>query len=217
MNKQLLKIFLIIAFVTVFKTVTAQVPAAYRGSYNQMMSQQSMNMANRNMMNMMMNRNWLNNANYLFNPVYDFKVIGLDDSVKVIRSKIYTDTLLHKTYLLTINKKVPKNTAGREIRTYVNETKSISREVMDQPIVIGLATDSCWQFKVINGKINAYSFLSETYQISTFNLCAFQVGDGPIQPLNLKELEKAIASNEKAKKAFAKKKYDEAILAFNRE
>lgn len=216
MNKIILKTLLIFAFSLVLKTAKAQVPAAYQGSYNRMMSQQTMNMANMNMMNMMMNRNWLNNANYLNNPVYNFKVEGLDNSIRTIRSKIYTDTLLHKTYLLTINKKVSKNTAGRETRTYVNETKSISREnAYDATVNRGFATDSCWQFKIINGKINVYSFLSETIGISTYNLCAFQLGDGPIQTLNPKELEKIISANEKAKKAFDKKDYYKAILIYN--
>jgi hypothetical protein len=82
---------------------------------------------------------------------------------------------------------------------------------------IGLAADSCWRFKVVEGKINAYSFLSETYQISTFNLSAFQVEGGVIQPFNPKELEKIIADSPKAKKAFDKKDYYKAILAFNKE
>ncbi|MFC5284234.1 hypothetical protein [Pedobacter alpinus] len=217
MNKYLLKTLLIFAFAIALKTATAQVPAAYQGSYNRMMSQQNLIMANRNMMNMMMNRNWLNNANYLNNPIYDFKVTGLDDSVKTIRSKIYTDTTLHKTYLLTVNKKLPKNAAGRETRTYVNETKSISRESPYEGLTTGLATDSCWQFKVISGKINAYSFLSETSYISTYNLSAFQLGDGLIQAFNTKELEKIISFNKRAKKAFDKKDYYKAILLFNRE
>ncbi|MDM8178159.1 hypothetical protein QT327_28005 [Olivibacter sp. 47] len=80
----------------------------------------------------------------------------------------------------------------------------------------GIATDSCWLFRVNHGRLKAYSFLSERVGLDSFYLTAFQVEDGPIQAFDIKELEKIIADHPKAMKAFRKKDYYKAILTFNR-
>ncbi|TAE42219.1 MAG: hypothetical protein EAY66_00935 [Sphingobacteriales bacterium] len=152
---------------------------------------------------------------YFNNVTYKFKVTLLNDSVEFIRSKIYADTVLNQTYLIKVNRKIEKDMPGRETKIYAKDTKIISRELYESPAIEGIATDSCWLFKVVNGQISAYSPLTSLNFLSTYYLNAFQVADGPIQKFDPKELEKAIADNPKAKKAFDKKNYYKAINVYN--
>ncbi len=151
--------------------------------------------------------------NFINLPV-KFKVTTLNDSVEFVRSKIYADTVLNQTYLIKVNKKIEKNKPGRETKIYVKETKKIFTELFEGGILNGVITDSCWLFKVINGQISAYSPIANL-KLQTNYLNAFQVADGPIQKFDPKELEKAIADNPKAKKAFDKKNYYKAINIYN--
>lgn len=143
-----------------------------------------------------------------------FKVTTLNDSVEFVRSKIYADTVLNQTYLIKVNKKIEKNKPGRETKIYTKETKKIFTELFEGGTLNGVITDSCWLFKVINGQISAYSPIANL-KLQTNYLNAFQVADGPIQKLDPKELEKTIADNLKAKKAFDQKNYYKAINIYN--
>jgi len=187
----------------------AQVPAAYAGSYNRMMSNISRDMSMR-MMNMNFNRNYY----YLNNQKYKFKVVLKDSTVLEVKSKIHLDTALHKSYLLFDDKSVKGDKKDRQRKIYSSDTRGISREEAGETRS-GMATDSCWLFKVISGNINAYSPLSESYNIDSFYLRAFQVADGPIQKLDSASLAPIVKSNEKAFKAFAKKDYYKAISKYN--
>ncbi|TAE38066.1 MAG: hypothetical protein EAY66_04815 [Sphingobacteriales bacterium] len=151
--------------------------------------------------------------NFVNLPV-KFKVTTVNDSVEIIKSKIYVDTILNQTYLIKVNRKIQKNMPGRETKVYIKETKKIFTELFEGGIINGVITDSCWLFKIISGKISAYSPIANL-KLQTYYLNAFQVADGPIQKFDPKELEKAIADNPKAKKAFDKKNYYKAINVYN--
>ena len=155
----------------------------------------------------------LKTLDYFYNEPIKFKVTNLNDSVEFIRSKIYADTVLNQTYLVKVNKKIDKGMPGRETRIYAKETKMITRESNEYAPIEGIATDSCWLFKVVAGKISAYSPLSNF--LNTYYLNAFQVYDGMIQKFDVKELEKVILYNPKAKKAFDTKNYGKAINIYN--
>ncbi|MDB5137815.1 MAG: hypothetical protein JWP37_4418 [Mucilaginibacter sp.] len=177
------------------------------------MSNMSMNMAMQNMMN----HNWSYRLNYVVNEKYIFTVAFKDGSSRVIESKIYPDTTAHSNYLLMINKNVPKKDPAREQKIYPKETLKISRADDSGQEIIGNANDTCWLFKVMTGKINAYSYVSETEGINTFYLSAFQTGDGVVQKLTPEALEPILKSDEKAYKAFLKKDYYTAIKRYNKD
>jgi hypothetical protein len=203
----------LVLFVEFFKPsvsfAQAGVPAVYRPSYNAMMSRSFANMSMRNMMNMSMNRSF----GYMLNQKYKFKVLMKDSSVKEIKSTIHLDTVLHKSYL-TYDDKTIKDKKLREQRIYSNQTICITRTDYNTDIT-GMANDSCWLFKVVKGKISAYSPLSESYNIDSFYLRAFQLADGPVQKIDSVSLAPILKGNEKAYKAFIKKDYYKAINKYN--
>ena len=187
------------------------VPAAYQSSYNQMMNKANLDMANRQMMN-----NFTRGFGYAVNNAFDFKVFLKDGSVKEVKSKIYPDTANHSSYLLLVDKKYPKNDPNREQRIYAKQTSKILRYNEGLP-VIGISADSCWLFKVLEGKINAYSFLSELNEVSDVTVIAFQYADGDIKKLTPNDLEPIIKSDEKAYRIFNKKDYYKSIKKFNKD
>ncbi|EHQ28168.1 hypothetical protein [Mucilaginibacter paludis] len=190
----------------------AGVPASFRGDFNRMQSNAAMNMN----MNRMMNQRWYFGMNYMVNKKYKFKVMMKDSSVKEVKSKIYADTTTHKSYLMYTDKALPDTDPNRykEIRIYCDKTLNISRSGGGATYTV-MATDSCWLFKVIWGKVNAYSNLSETDDIDSYYLRAFQVFGGSIQKLDSASLAPVIKENPKAVKALKKKDYYKAILQYN--
>jgi hypothetical protein len=170
--------------------------ATYIGDYSKMSSGES---ADRNMEA----GNWAYRLNNLRNSKYDFTVTMKDNSVKTVRSKIYADSLSNKSYLLD---------AGSGQKIYCDRTKQINR-VAGGTNVTGMATDSSWLFKIVSGKINAYSFLSES--AGPFSVAAFQTGNGPVKNFDARLLEQMIGNNPKAMKAFLKKDYLKAIEKYN--
>lgn len=159
---------------------------------------------------------WGNNSG-LANYEHKYRIVMKDGTESVVESKIYTDEKLRKSYLLKINKDLPKEDSSRKERIYVDETLSIRRsDVKDKnKMITGIATDSCWQFKLVSGHISAYSFLSENYGLTTEYLAFFQVQNGPIEPLTHENLEAVIKDDEKAYKVFKRKNYYKAILLYN--
>jgi len=192
----------------------AGVPMSLRPDYNRMMGNMNMNMT----MNQMMSQRWYYGMPGLANYKYDFKVTMKDGTVKVVTSKIYADTTTHKSYLIFVNKDLKRSDPNRETRVYPSETVKISREQVDfekKFDVEGVPTDSCWLFKVMKGKINAYSHLSEVVDLNEAYLRAFQTGDGPIQKLDSAALAPLVKEDPKAFKAFEKKNYYKAIDKYN--
>lgn len=210
-----MKAFLPLTFILLVSSVSfAQMPPGLRNSFNQMQF--------RMIMQMMNTRYWYRNADYLENNKYKFTVTLKDGSTREVSSKIYTDTILHSSYLLFVNKKIPRGNSAREERIYPTKTLKISRVYQDfnhpekTEVLEGRATDSCWLFKAITGKITAYSFLSERFNLNTYYLSAFQFENGEIQRLDPAKLKAIIADNNKAMKAFNKKDYYTAIIRYNK-
>lgn len=158
------------------------------------------------------------NSNKIANNRYDFTVILKDSTARFVNSKIHVDTALNKAYLLLVNKKLPKFDPNREERLYCDQTIRIFRvDVNNYRKIEGFANDSCWLFKVVTGKINAYSGLSEVNTIDSRYLSAFQVDGGSVQPITRESLLKVIIENTKATIAFYDGDYLAAIRRFNQD
>jgi hypothetical protein len=215
MNKKL-HILLVLLLLTGTIKVSAQMPAGY----NQMMANNSMRFAQQMSMQRMMNQPWYFGSDYLQNSKYTFKVTLKDNSQLDVKSKIYADTATHKSYLIYVNKALKRDDPNRETKIYPEQTLKISRQEVNfrgSYDVNGMPTDSCWLFKVVTGKINMYSHLSETEMLNNMYLRAFQVGDGPVQKIDSASLVSLIKDSPKAMKAFNKKDYYKAIDKFNSE
>lgn len=65
------------------------------------------------------------------------------------------------------------------------DTKEISRYTYSGLKITGIATDSCWLFKVETGRINSYSYYPDEYP---GRIVAIQKGSGPIVPYNKQNL-----------------------------
>ncbi|RVU00830.1 hypothetical protein EOD41_09335 [Mucilaginibacter limnophilus] len=152
-----------------------------------------------------------------FNLKYEYIVMLKDSTTKEVKSKIYTDTTLHKNYVLIINKDFKKSDPNREIKIYADQTLSISRETPSHEIVTGSATDSCWLFKVIEGPIKAYSFLPpNASRFSEYSIVGIQKDAGPILPFKPENLIKMIAPEPKAMEKFKYKEYLKALKTYNK-
>jgi hypothetical protein len=161
---------------------------------------------------------WVYNVDYLSNPSYIFKVMMKDSSVLEIDSKIHVDTIKRMSYLVYKNKTLKRSDTNRVKKIYANQTLKISRpNDMDYRMktIEGFATDSCWLFKVIIGKINVYSHLSETINLDNNYIMAIQAGNGLVQKRDSATLATFIQGNVKAMKALKKKDYYIAIYRFN--
>jgi hypothetical protein len=199
------------------------VPMSLRPDFARIPSGISAIQMQRMTMNNLMNLHWYD-LDQLRNYAYDFSVTMKDGTQRIVSSKIYSDTLTHRSYLIIVNHDLKRSDPNRQQKIYVNETSKITRiENMatepDQPArnfeVSGFPTDSCWLFKVMSGKIDAYSNLSEIRNIDNFYLRAIKVGDAPISKIDSATLATALTGNEKALKAFRKKDYYKAIDRYN--
>jgi hypothetical protein len=206
--------------------VFAQLPPGMRQVYANMNNQ----FINQRMMSMQMMN--LNRYSSNENQKYDFTVLMKDSSKLEVSSKMYNDTSRHKNYLLLVDKKYPKNDSRREQKIYPDQTFGISRKTSiyyekgaDNKYhlaqISGNPTDSCWFFKSIEGKINAYSYLSETDKTNSYItpdiLCAIQLDDGPIVKLNAAALTAIVGQNEDVLAFIKKEKYYKAIKRFNKD
>jgi hypothetical protein len=216
-NSKTLIIPIIILFVFSAKVSWGQYPgmAAVRQQWSNQFAQQQMQMQ----MNSMM---LFNNAD-IPNFKYDYEVILKDSTKIMVKSKIYNDTSKHKTYLLLVDKSIPKSDmAHRERKIYPDQTLGISRQVeaedaANRPIPFkGMPTDSCWLFKTITARISAYSFLGEQGDDFSYStITGIQKGNGPIIHFSPDNLKQMIADDPDAMKFFDKKKYPKAIDRYN--
>lgn len=220
------KLYITLLLAITATTISAQVPAAYQADYNRMMSNMASNMAMQNMLFRMNNYG----SSYTFNLKYDYRVVMKDGTVLTVNSKIHPDTAAHANYLLLVDKSLKRNDPKREQKIYPSQTKEISRLKTISPFnpkgnqfpakpdtsrLIGLATDSCWLFKLTPGKISSYYFLSESEMPDLMSPTAIQFGTNPVEKLTPEILEVYIKDDEKAYKAFLKKDYSKAIRQFN--
>ena len=72
----------------------------------------------------------------------------------------------------------------------------------------GAATDSCWLFKIVSGKLSLYSCYPPASYISNDHIIAFQVDDEPMQNFSPDNLRLVLAGNAKAVDIFDKKNKD---------
>lgn len=181
-------------------------------------------MLNRQFMNSMMDRNMRMNMaglNYYknYNPKFDFLVTGSDGMVQTVKSKIHIDTALHKYYLEYEDKNLPKSDPQRKVKIYPKETISISRKNgYTGKMLSGMANDSCWLFKVIEGPVTAYAFLSESPEsFDESTIVGIQKGENmPILPFLPENLKQMIADDKEAMEQFKSKKYYKALNKYNK-
>jgi hypothetical protein len=232
LQKNLTLILLCVALVFFSEASLAQFPGMKQvrtQMNNQFMNQQM------NMMMMHMNlsmRSRASNSSKVpgAENEYTYKVVMKDGSQQTITSYIYFDTLQKKSYLLLVDKRYPRSdTAHRKVKIYSTQTISISRDATpsnpDDSVVKrvwfdGMATDSCWLFHAINGKINLYSFVSElgnSYLFDPSTIAAVQYGTCAIGKFDPDALKAFIGNDEKAMKYFDKKEYFDAVKRYNKD
>jgi len=194
------------------------VPAAYAGDFNRMMANQNQAWAMHMSMNRLMNMTWYNGMQYHQNFQYDYTVTMKDSTVKTVKSKIYADTVKHKSYLVYVDKSKKRSDPDREQKIYADQTAKISRMQIniekDYP-VYGIATDSCWLFKVMPGKLSGYSSLSEVLDINESYLTAYQLDNGKVMKLDSAGLDPIFKTVPKAYELFTKKKLFRAMNKYN--
>jgi hypothetical protein len=202
-----LLLFLFISF-----SLHAQ-PAGWQSQVNRVQSRQFQQMQLQRTLNRPYSYNYM--SDYLVNVKYEYAVVLRDSSQVKVKSKIYSDTVNHVNYLVYEDRSVSKSDSDRKKKILPSETLSIMRfDRLTGGDVTGLPTDSCWLFKVVKGKINIYSFLSET-DIDSDYITAIQVGEGPIEPLKEDQLRELMKDNKRAMKFLEKKNYYTAILKYN--
>lgn len=189
---------------------SAQVPPQYQAGYNQVMKNHSFQMQSQQFARQMNNFYYAPSTNLK----YEYNVLMKDSSELLVNSIIHFDELQNKHYLVYINKKIHKGDSGRTTKIYCDETLHIRRiDKLDYSSITGNATDSCWLFQSLPGKITLYSSISEPG--NNGNFVAFRYDNGPVQPLILEKLEAIIKENEKAYTIFQKKKYFKAVQKYN--
>ena len=192
---------------------SAQFPgmAAVRAQQNQQFMNQQMQMQLQTLMNM----NWKQNAGKGDTYMITFK----DSSVKKVVSWMYTDTILHKNFLVLIDKKFPKSdSVHRTQRIYSDQTNFISTiaDHLSNREIYGIPTDSCWMFKVMSGPINVYSRYFNEFEYDFHNaVIAIQLNDGPIVKYSVDALKQMVGQNADALAYIEKKNYYKAIKKYN--
>lgn len=208
-TKRLCFTFALLLLLTASFCLQAQ-PPGYQAAVNRAVSNAQFHHFMHSMNNAHMYR-----TQYLVNNKYEFTVRLKDSSERLVRSRIHSDTVAKVNYLEYDNKALSKTDPARKERILPTATLSIRRyDRYSGTFVEGMATDSCWLFKIEGGRIAIYSPLSEL-SITSDYISAIQLGSGPIEPLTEARLREMIAGNEKALRALDKKDYYKAIRKFN--
>lgn len=119
---------------------------------------------------------------------YMFTVVLKSDSVFIVKARIDVSEKQHV---------LPVKTGEGKRDIFPDNTKQIYRETSTGKKIVGLPADSCWLFKAVTGKINAYSHLAET---GYSYIIAIQDGDQePIIPFTRKNLEAMVGTPEDPK------------------
>jgi len=210
--KTLLTYLPIFLFIFLAETFFAQYPgmAAFRAQQNQQFINQQMQMQ----MQMM---NWRQSAGKGDTYMVTFK----DSSVKKVVSWMYTDTILHKNFLVLVDKKFPKSdSAHRTQKIYSDQTLYVSTiaDYQSRQETYGTPTDSCWMFKVVSGAINVYSKYPQIAEgdFSPSSIIAIQLNDGQMVKYSVENLKQMVAGDSDAIENIEKKNYYKAIKKYNR-
>ncbi|MEO7215285.1 hypothetical protein [Mucilaginibacter sp.] len=223
--RRIIPFLLFSVILLLFNSVSAQ----NMGALNAMLARQNMNMQMQ--MNMNARQMWALGSNENYNPKHTFLITMIDGSKKEVYSRIYADTVAHKSYLVFEDKSLPKSDTNRVRKIYPQQTINITRNMALAPSIIkradfptvpkyytGIAKDSCWMFKVIAGPVSAYSLLSEE-EGQMFNpgtIVAIQLNDGPIVKCTEENLKTMVAHDAEAMEKIQDKNYLKAIKKFNR-
>jgi len=195
-------------------------PAQFRSQINQMQMNQQMQFQNQMMMQTLNMRGVKSTL-----EEYDFVATLRDSTKKEITSAIYTDSITQKRFIVLIDKKYKKSDTNRYKKIYPSETLKLTRvlEPKDDDngtpgtYLNGLPNDTCWMFKVISGRINAYSYSCDYSNIRVLPIAGIQLNNGPIVQFNRENLWQMIISNENAVEYFKNTEYRKAILRYNKD
>ena|ERR1700754_92461 len=145
---------------------------------------------------------------------HHFIIVFSDGRDTTVYTKLEADSTAF--YLTMEDKSVGKKDPGRFVKIYPSQTKYISH--MDPTTgkdFVGQANDSCWLFKVIAGKMNAYTDLAEISVEDKF-IRYVQVEGGPMVSVTDPEAVKLFAGNDRAQELFVAKDYNRAVKRFNK-
>ena len=135
---------------------------------------------------------------------YDYTIIFKNDSVVQAFTKIDVSDSVRRI-------EIKEGKAEFVIKPH--DTKRVYRVCKSGQRIIGMPTDSCWLFKVGEGKINSYSVLP--YEYNPVIVAIQQGKDGPIIPLSKEILKKIIGDDPKLTKLIEKKKFNKVIELYN--
>ena len=207
--KSLLKPYVIIFFVitaTYTTAVKAQPPDWQRTVSKAQLS-------NMHMFNFNMHMIHKSGASSIFGKdIYKFALLLKDSTELNIQSKVYFDTVTNKNYLVYISRN-QKDKNRRKI-VYPDQTVLIEQYFLGR-YTVGIPTDSCWLFRVVTGKINAFAIYPDERMLKSAHLKAIQIEDGPIEPIDSEKLKSVFINNEKALEALRQNDLLKAIKRYN--
>jgi hypothetical protein len=212
-NRRISAVILGILLILIAKSSVAQYPGM-QAVYSKMALQN----ANQHMMMMMqMNMNWRTNAG----DGDEYQVKFKDSTIKKVVSFIYADTILHKNFLVFVDKKYKKSdSAHRYQKIYPEQTLYISTIVdyRSNREIYGTPVDSCWKFKPISGAISVYAKYKEMGKddFSPSTIVGIQLNDGDIVKYNVENLKQMVGQDAHALEEIQKKNYYKAIMKYNR-
>lgn len=159
------------------------------------------------------------NRRYLFNRIvstapHNFRIMFNDATQIMAIGTIKTDSSSY--YLLVENKTFAKMDSGRYRKILPSKTEYICRTDMNNGAEYkGIATDSCWLFKKIEGAVNAYTPSPEDF-IRDTSITYLQKGDNtPLIKMSQEKIENIVGDDPKALKLAQKKDTLKAILKYN--
>src|SRR5690606_1290221 len=135
---------------------------------------------------------------------YEFTVVLTNEEELTFKAAIKLNDSIHS---LTYKKRGEKRVITPQ------ETREVFRLTRDGKRITGIPTDSCWLFKVVEGRINGYSYLASE---SAEYLSAFQVGDGEILSLTKENLLPIVKDDPKRVKWVEKGRLGKAIVHYNK-
>jgi hypothetical protein len=206
------------------KNSFAQYPGM--GALRAQQNQQFMNQQMQRQMNM----NWKTSAGQGYSYYVTFK----DTTRKQVTSYMYNDTVLHKNFLILVNKKFPKSdSAHRFQKIYPDQTLNITIVTIaideSDDAKYGLPTDSGWIFKVIGGPLSVYAknvdYLktiktplvgNPDMDLNLPSIIGIQLDGHPMEKLTKENLLIVLSNNTEASKDIEAGHYLKGITKYNK-